>query len=76
MARKNKEKEVSIEATKFNSDTVTDLEVLIDEEKVGTIHQGEEDRHFKLTNLNEQKGTALSIEDAVQSIVSDYNLYK
>lgn len=76
MARKNKEKEVSIEATKFDSDTVTDLEVLIDKEKVGTIHQGEEDRHFQLTNLNDQKGTALSIEDAVQSIVSDYNLYK
>lgn len=75
MARKNKNKEVSIEETKFNSDAVTDLEVLIDDKIAGKIHQGEEDRHFQATNLDDQKGTALSVEDAVQSIVSDYNLY-
>lgn len=75
MARKNKDKEVSIEETDLNSDVVTDLEVLVDEKVVGKIHQGEEDRHFQVTNLKDKKGTALSVEDAVQSIISDYNLY-
>jgi hypothetical protein len=75
MARKNKNKEVRIEATKLDSDVVTDLEVLVDDELAGKIHQGEEDRHFQVTNLKDQKGTALSVEDAVQSILSDYNLY-
>lgn len=75
MARKKKNEEVSIEATKLDSETVTDIEVKIADKVIGKIHQGEEDRHFQVTNLKDQKGTALSVEDAVQSIISDYNLY-
>lgn len=76
MARKNKNEEVSIVATKNDSDVVTDLQVLIGDKLIGEIYQGEGDRHYQLTNVKEQKGTALSIEDAVQSILADYNLHK
>lgn len=75
MARKKKNKEVSIVATKQDSELITDLEVIIDEQVVGEIYQGEDDRHYQVTYMKNQKSTALSIEDAVESIVSDYNLY-
>lgn len=75
MARKNKNEEVSIIETKLDSDTVTDLEVLIGDKKVGSIHQGEEDRQIEVTFNNGQKTRAISIEDAVQAILADFNLH-
>lgn len=75
MARKKKNEEVSIIATKRDSEEVTDLKVQIGDKVIGEIYQGEDDRHYQVTNLNDKKGTALSVEDAVQSIISDYNLY-
>ncbi len=76
MARKKKNQEVSIVATKKDSDVVTDLQVMVDDKVIGEIYQGEDDRHYQVTNLKQKKGTALSIEDAVQSILADYNLHK
>lgn len=76
MARKKKKQEVSIVETSKDSDVVTDLQVLVGDEVIGEIHQGEEDRHFQVTNVQQKKGTALSIEDAVETIIADYNLYK
>lgn len=75
MARKKKNEEVSIVATKRDSDTVTDLEVLLGEQVIGKVYQGEEDRQLQVTFNNDQKATAISIEDAVQSILADYNLH-
>lgn len=75
MARKNKNEEVSIIETKLDSDTVTDLEVLIGDKKVGSIHQDEEDRQIEVTFNNGQKARAISIEDAVQAILADFNLH-
>ncbi len=75
MARKKKNEEVSIVATKHDSDTVTDLEVLLGDQVIGKIYQGEEDRQLQVTFNNDQKGTAVSIEDAVQAILADYNLH-
>lgn len=75
MARKKKSEEVSIVATKHDSDTVTDLEVLLGEQVIGKVFQGEEDRQLQVTFNNDQKGTAVSIEDAVQAILADYNLH-
>lgn len=75
MARKKKNEEVSIIATKKDSDVITDLEVVINDKVVGKIYQGEDDRHYQVTYMEDQKGTALSVEDAVHSIISDYNLY-
>lgn len=76
MARKNRNEEVAIVATKLDNDVVTDLQVLIGEKVIGHIHQGEEDRQLQVTLNNSQKGTAVSIEDAVQTILADYNLHK
>ena len=75
MARKKKNEEVSIVATKQDSDTVTDLEVLLGDDVIGKIYQGEEDRQLQVTFNNDQKATAVSIEDAVQAILADYNLH-
>lgn len=75
MARKNKNEEVTIVATDKDTDTVTDLQVLIGEKVIGEIIQDEGDRHYQVTTMNNQKGTALSIEAAVQTIIADYNLH-
>lgn len=75
MARKKKNQEVSIIETPQDSDIITDLQVMIDDKIIGEIYQGEDDRHYQVTNVNKKKGTALSIEDALQSIIADYNLY-
>lgn len=76
MARKNKNEEVTIIATERDSDVVTDLQVLVGEQVIGEIYQSEEDRQYLVTFKNQQKGTAVSIEDAVQAIIADYNLHK
>jgi len=76
MARKKKTQEVSIIPTNRDSDVVTDLQVIIKDRVIGEIHQGEGERHYQVTNLKDQKGTALTVEDAVQSILADYNLHK
>jgi hypothetical protein len=76
MARKKKPQEVSIIPTKRDSDVVTDLQVIIKDQVIGEIYQGEDERHYQVTNLKDQKGTALTVEDAVQSILADYNLHK
>ena len=62
-------------ATKRDSDTITDLEVLLGEQVIGKVTQGEEDRQLQVTFNNDQKATAVSIEDAVQAILADYNLH-
>ena len=76
MARKKKEEEISIIAGKNDSDTVTELEVLVKNQKIGEIHREEEDRHYQIIYENGRKGTAVSIEDAVRSIIAEYNLHK
>ena len=76
MARKKKEEEISIVAGSRDSDTVTDLQVLAKDKKIGGVYQGEEDRQFQITYENGRKGTAISIEDAVRSIIAEYNLHK
>lgn len=75
MARKKKNEEVTIVATKNDSDTVTDLEVKINEKVIGRIQQGENDRQFQVTMANNHKATTVSVEDAVQTILADYNLH-
>lgn len=76
MARKKKEEEINIVAGKKDSDTVTDLQVLAKDHLIGEIYQGEDDRQYQITYENGRKGTALSIEDAVRSIIAEYNLHK
>lgn len=75
MAQKNKNEEVIIIETDKDSDTVTDLQVLIGEKVIGEISQNEGDRHYQVNMMNNQKATALSIEAAVQTILADYNLH-
>lgn len=76
MARKNKIEEVSIVAGSRDSDTVTDLIVQVKDQVIGEIFQDEGDRHIQVTYKNGRKGSAISIEDAVQSIIAEYNLHR
>ena len=76
MARKKKQEEISIVEGKLDSDTVTDLQVMAKDDLIGEIFQDEEDRQFQVKFANGRKGSALSIEDAVQAIIAEYNLHK
>lgn len=76
MAAKKKIAEVSIVETKQNTQTVTDLEVQVKNKVIGKIHKGEEDRQFQTEYLDNRKGVAVTIEDAVQAIIAEYNLHK
>jgi len=76
VARKKKEVEIDIIAGKNDSDTITELEVLAKNKKIGEIYRGEEDRHYQVIYENGRKGTAVSIEDGVRSIIAEYNLHK
>ena len=76
MARKKKEEEITIVAGKQDSDQVTDLQVMAKDQKIGEIYQGEEDCQYQIIYENGRKGTAISIEDAVRSIIAEYNLHK
>ena len=76
MARKKKEEEITIVSGKRDSDVITDLQVLANDQLIGTVFQEEDERQFQITYENGRKGSALSIEDAVQSILADYNLHK
>ncbi len=76
MARKKKEEEITIVSGKRDSDVITDLQVLAKDQLIGTVFQEEDERQFQITYENGRKGSALSIEDAVQSILADYNLHK
>lgn len=76
MARKKKQEEISIVEGKLDSDTVTDLQVMAKDDLIGEVFQDEEDRQFQVKFANGRKGSALSIEDAVQAIIAEYNLHK
>lgn len=76
MARKNKEVKVSIVSGKLDSEEVTDLEVLVKDKKIGEIFQAEDDRQIQLNYMNGKKGSAISVEEAIRSIIAEYNLHK
>lgn len=76
MARKKKEEEITIVAGKRDSEQVTDLQVMAKDQKIGEVYQGEGDRQYQIIYENGRKGTAISIEDAVRSIIAEYNLHK
>lgn len=76
MSAKKKEEEVSVIEGKRNSDDVTDLEVFIKDKKIGSILQEKDDRQIQTTYQTGRKGSAISVEDAVRSIIADYNLHR
>lgn len=76
MARKNRTEEVEIIEGKLNSDDVTDLEVLVNDQSIGKIYQAEDDRQIQVSYMNGKKGSAISIEEAVRAIIAEYNLHR
>lgn len=76
MARKKRVEEVSIISGALASDVVTDLEVRIKDQKIGEVFQDEDDRQIQVTYKSGKKGSAISIEEAVRSIIAEYNLHR
>lgn len=76
MAAKKKVEEVTIEEGKRNTDEVVDLEVFIGDKKIGEILQEKDDRQIQLTYKSGRKGSAVSVEEGVRSIIADYNLHR
>lgn len=76
MARKVKTEEVSVVEGSLNSDEVTDLELYIKDKKIGSILQEKDDRQIQLTYKNGRKGSAVSVEEGVHSIIADHNLHQ
>lgn len=76
MAAKKKVEEVTIEEGKRNTDEVIDLEVFISDQKIGGILQEKDDRQIQLTYKSGRKGSAISVEEGVRSIIADYNLHR
>ena len=75
MAAKVKTEEVSLVEGKLNNNEVTDLEVWIKNKKIGSILQETPDGQIELTYLNDRKGSAISIEEGLRSVIADYNLH-
>ena len=75
MAAKKKVEEVTIEEGKNHTSEVTDLEIFIGEKNIGRIFQEKDDRQIQLIYKTGRKGSAVSIEEGVRSIIADYNLH-
>lgn len=74
MAKRNKNIEVEIRETSKNTDTVTDLEVLVKNKVIGTVHQEPEGQaavHYK----SEKEITAKTVDEGIQMIIAEYNLH-
>lgn len=75
MARKVKTEEVEVLEGKLNSDEIIDLQIEIKGKVIGAIYQ-EEDGQIQLSYNNGRKGSAVSIEEGLHSIIADYNLHQ
>lgn len=75
MARKVKTEEVEIIEDKLNSDEIVDLQVQIKDQPIGSIYQ-EDDGQIQLVYKNGRKGSAVSVEEGLRSIIADYNLHQ
>lgn len=75
MARKVKTEEVEVLEGKLNSDEIIDLQIEIKGKVIGSIYQ-EEDGQIQLSYNNGRKGSAVSIEEGLHSIIADYNLHQ
>ncbi|MDN6161560.1 MAG: DUF2969 domain-containing protein [Atopostipes sp.] len=75
MSKRVKTEEVRVEEGKLASDEVTDLEIFVKDKKIGSIFQETADGQIQLTYMNDRKGSAVSIDEGLHSIIADYNLH-
>lgn len=74
MSKRNKKSEVVIKETNRNSEDFTELELFVDNEKIGTIQQ-EKEQAITTINKNGNKAKAKNIDEAINNLIMDYNLH-
>jgi hypothetical protein len=74
MGRRNKNIEVEIQETKKNTETYTDLEVIVNRQVIGTVQQ-EEGEQARVSFKSGRERTANTVEEAIQMIIAEYNLH-
>ena len=75
MARKNKPIEVDIRETDKSKNNVTDLEVVVKKKVIGTIHQEDGDRLVSVEMSSGKKRQVNSVDEAIETIIAEYNLH-
>lgn len=75
MARKNKPIEVDIRETSKNKGQVTDLEVVVKKKVIGTIHQDTPDSQVDVQMSSGKKRQVQTVDQAIEVIISEYNLH-
>ncbi|MFC6464926.1 DUF2969 family protein [Marinilactibacillus sp. GCM10026970] len=74
MSNRNKNIEVEIKETANQSDTLTELEVLVKNKVIGTVRQAQ-DEQAMIWYKSDKEMTAKTVEEGIQMIISEYNLH-
>lgn len=74
MANRNKNIEVEIKETTNQSDSLTELEVLVKNKVIGTVRQPL-DEQVAVSYKTEKEMTAKTIDEGIQMIIAEYNLH-
>ncbi|API90153.1 hypothetical protein BKP56_13240 [Marinilactibacillus sp. 15R] len=74
MANRNKNIEVEIKETTNQSDSLTELEVLVKNKVIGTVRQLLDEQVTVLYKA-EKEMTAKTIDEGIQMIIAEYNLH-
>lgn len=74
MANRNKNIEVEIKETANQSESLTELEVLVKNKVIGTVRQPL-DEQVSVLYKAEKEMTAKTIDEGIQMIIAEYNLH-
>lgn len=74
MAKRNKNIEVEIRETANQSESLTELEVLVNNKVIGIVRQPQ-DEQVAVNYKSEKEMTAKTIDEGIQVIIAEYNLH-
>lgn len=74
MAKRKKQIEVELIETKNNTDTFTDLELVVRKKVIGKLQQ-EKDGPVSVELKSGKKRTAQTIDEGMHMIIEEYNLH-
>lgn len=74
MGRNNKNIEVEIQESKNNTESFTELEVMVKQKIIGTVRQEEGEQAYAVFRSGKEV-PARSTEEGIQLIIADYNLH-
>lgn len=74
MSKRSKSIDVEIRETALHKGECVDLEVVVSHKVIGTIHQ-ETPKESVLVRIDDKKRRVASVEEAIETIISEYNLH-